>query len=279
MYHAKGTGGNAYRFFSGEMNARAVERLLLENDLRRALAQGDLTLAYQPMLDLASGRLIGMEALARWHHAERGDVSPERFIAIAEETGLIEPLGEWALATACAQARKWQTPGQPPLSVAVNVSAGQLRGGRAFAQKVAAILAHSKLDPACLVLEITESVLVDQIDSNVETLGSIAALGARIVVDDFGTGYSSLSYLKRLPIHGLKIDSSFVRDVVDDPDDAAIVGAVVSLAKSLGLTTTAEGIETEGQLRALRARGCDAWQGYLFGAAVPAREFLRRYLR
>jgi len=279
MYHAKGAGGNAYRFFSGEMNARAVERLSLENDLRRALAQRDLTLAYQPVLDLATGRLIGMEALARWRHAERGDVSPERFIAIAEETGLIEPLGEWALATACAQARKWQVPGRPPLSVAVNVSAGQLRSGRAFAQKVATILEHSKLDPACLVLEITESVLVDQIDSNVETLGSIAALGARIVVDDFGTGYSSLSYLKRLPIHGLKIDSSFVRDVVDDPDDAAIVGAVVSLAKSLGLTTTAEGIETDGQLRALRALGCDAWQGYLFGAAVPAREFRRRYLR
>ena len=161
----------------------------------------------------------------------------------------------------------------------MNVSAGQLRGGRAFAQKVAAILAKTGLPPACLELEITESVLVDQIESNVETLRSIAALGTRIVVDDFGTGYSSLSYLKRLPIHGLKIDRSFVRDVVDDPDDAAIVGAVVSLAKSLQLTTTAEGIEPDGQLRALRDLGCDLWQGFLFGRPTAARDFEERYLR
>jgi diguanylate cyclase (GGDEF)-like protein/PAS domain S-box-containing protein len=279
MYHAKEAGGNAYRFFSSEMNARAVERLSLENDLRRALERGELTLHYQPVVEFRTGRVMAAEALARWRHPERGDVPPERFIAIAEETGLIEPLGEWALATACAQARKWQRAGRPPLVVAVNVSAGQLRNGRAFADKVAAILAHTGLDPACLELEITESVLVDQIDSNVETLGRIAALGTRIVVDDFGTGYSSLSYLKRLPIHGLKIDSSFVRDVVDDPDDAAIVGAVVSLARSLELTTTAEGIETEGQLQALRDLGCDAWQGFLYGRPVSAREFARRHLR
>ena len=237
------------------------------------------SLHFQPVIELASGRIRGVEALARWCHPQRGPVAPERFIAIAEETGLIEPLGEWALAAACAQARAWQVEGEPPLVVAVNVSAGQLRGGRAFAQKVAAILAQTGLPPACLELEITESVLVDQIESNVETLGAIAALGARIVVDDFGTGYSSLSYLKRLPIHGLKIDRSFVRDVVDDPDDAAIVGAVVSLAKSLELTTTAEGIETVGQLCALRDLGCDAWQGFLFGHPVVAREFEERYLQ
>ncbi|HET9045651.1 MAG TPA: EAL domain-containing protein [Casimicrobiaceae bacterium] len=283
MYHAKETGGNAYRFFSAEMNARAVERLSLENDLRRALERDELALHFQPVVELATGRLRAVEALARWHHPRRGPVAPERFIAIAEETGLIEPLGEWALATACRQARVWQdahaNDGGPPLVVAVNVSAGQLRGGRVFAQKVAAILAKSGLPPACLELEITESVLVDQIESNVETLGSIAALGTRIVVDDFGTGYSSLSYLKQLPIHGLKIDRSFVRDVVDDPDDAAIVGAVVSLAKSLQLTTTAEGIETDGQLRALRDLGCEFWQGYLFGRPVAAAEFEDRYLR
>ena len=279
MYHAKGTGGNAYRFFSAEMNARAVERLSLENDLRRALERDELVLNFQPVIELASGRIRGVEALARWCHPQRGPVAPERFIAIAEETGLIEPLGEWALAAACAQARAWQVEGEPPLVVAVNVSAGQLRGGRGFAQKVAAILAQTGLPPACLELEITESVLVDQIESNVETLGAIAALGARIVVDDFGTGYSSLSYLKRLPIHGLKIDRSFVRDIVDDPDDAAIVGAVVSLAKSLELTTTAEGIETVGQLCALRDLGCDAWQGFLFGHPVVAREFEERYLQ
>jgi len=279
MYHAKEAGGNAYRFFSSEMNARAVERLSLENDLRRALERGELALHYQPVVDLPTGRVVAAEALARWHHPTRGDVPPERFIAIAEETGLIEPLGEWALAAACAQAREWQRPGQPPLVIAVNVSAGQLRSGRPFADKVVAILADTGLDPACLELEITESLLVDQIESNVETLGRIAALGTRIVVDDFGTGYSSLSYLKRLPIHGLKIDSSFVRDVVVDPDDAAIVGAVVSIARSLELTTTAEGIETDGQLDALRALGCDKWQGFLYGRPVAAREFARRHLR
>jgi diguanylate cyclase (GGDEF)-like protein/PAS domain S-box-containing protein len=279
MYHAKESGGNAYRFFSAEMNARAVERLLLENDLRRALECDELSLYFQPVVEFASGKVRAAEALARWHHPQRGLVPPERFFAFAEETGLIDRLGEWALAAACKQAREWQVEGQPPLVVAVNVSAGQLRGGRAFAQKVAAILADSGLPPACLELEITESVLVDHIESNVEALGHIAALGTRIVVDDFGTGYSSLSYLKRLPIHGLKIDRSFVRDVVDDPDDAAIVRAVVSLARSLQLTTTAEGIETEAQLEVLRNFGCDSWQGFLYGQAVGAREFEARYLR
>ena len=278
MYHAKETGGGAYRFFSAEMNARAVERLSLENDLRHALERDELFLHFQPVVEFATGRVRAVEALARWRHPQRGIVAPERFVSIAEETGLIEPLGEWALAAACTQARSWQADGEPPLVVAVNVSAGQLRGGRAFVAKVGAILQRTGLPPACLELEITESVLVDQIQSNVDALHGLAGLGVRIVVDDFGTGYSSLSYLKRLPIHGLKIDRTFVRDVVDDADDAAIVGAVVSLAKSLGLTTTAEGVETEGQLDALRALGCDAWQGFLFGHAVAATEFERLHL-
>jgi len=279
MYHAKGAGGDSYRFFSAEMNARAVERLNLENDLRRALENNDLILHYQPIVEFRGGTIVGTEALARWEHPDHGIVPPARFIAIAEETGLITPLGEWALATACAQARVWHDAGHPALKVAVNLSPSQLRDGRGFADRVAAILRQTGFDPTCLELEITESLLVHQIESNFEALRLIAELGARLVVDDFGTGYSSLSYLKRLPIHGLKIDRSFVRDIVVDTDDAAIVRAVVSLARSLQLTVTAEGVESDDQLDALRQLQCDRWQGFLLGAAVGADEFGARFLK
>ncbi len=270
MYHAKAAGGNGYRFFSGEMNARAVERLSLENDLRRALETGDLVLHYQPIVDVAGGAIAGVEALARWPHAARGSVPPASFIAIAEETGLIAPLGRWALATACAQARRWHDAGHRGLRLAVNLSAGQLRDGSGFSDRVAGVLRETGLDPACLELEITENLLVQQVESNFEALREIAALGARLVVDDFGMGYSSLSYLKRLPIHGLKIDRAFIRDIVVDPDDAAIVRAVVSLARSLQLAVTAEGVETPAQLEVLRGLGCERWQGYLLSEPLPA---------
>ena len=279
MYHAKAAGGDSYRFFSAEMNARAVERLSLENDLRRALENDDLELHYQPVVDLASGRIAGLEALARWSHPGRGIVAPARFIAIAEETGLIAPLGEWALTAACRQGKAWHDAGHRSLRLAVNLSPNQLRDGRAFAHRVAAILRDTGFDPACLELEITESLLVHQVESNFEALRLIADLGARLVVDDFGMGYSSLGYLKRLPIHGLKIDRSFVRDIVDDADDAAIVRAVVSLAKSLQLSVTAEGVETRDQLLRLRALGCDRWQGFLLSPAVTAATFAAQFLR
>jgi diguanylate cyclase (GGDEF)-like protein/PAS domain S-box-containing protein len=278
MYHAKASGGSSYRFFSAEMNARAVERLNLENDLRRALDHGELTLHYQPMVELASGHVVGVEALARWFHAERGEVPPARFIAIAEETGLIAPLGQWALAAACRQARAWHELGHHPLNVAVNLSAGQLRDGRTFADRVAQTLGATGLEPARLELEITESLLVQQVESDFGALRRIAELGVRLVVDDFGMGYSSLSYLKRLPIHGLKIDRSFVRDILSGGDDAAIVRAVISMARSLGLRVTAEGVETQAQLEVLRALGCERWQGYLLSGALPADRFGEAHL-
>ncbi len=277
MYHAKSAGGDSYRFFSAEMNARAVERLGLENDLRRALEQRDLRLHYQPVVDTYSGRIVATEALARWSHAKRGMVAPARFIAIAEETGLIVPLGEWAVAAACEQARAWHDRGFPGLKVAVNLSPGQLRDGRAFAGRVGDILRRTGFDPTCLELEITESLLVQHVESNFEALRTIADLGVRLVVDDFGMGYSSLSYLKRLPIHGLKIDRSFVRDIVVDNDDAAIVRAVISLARSLQLFVTAEGVETDAQRAALQALGCERWQGFLLSPAVEAGEFAARF--
>src|SRR5262249_17004679 len=233
MYHAKAAGGDTYRFFSAEMNARAVERLSLENDLRRALDRGELQLSYQPVVAQEGGMVVAVEALARWNHDRRGMVSPAQFIAVAEETGLIVLLGEWALATACRQAKGWHAAGHRGLKLAVNVSPSQLREGPAFAQRVAAILADTGFDPACLELELTESLLVQQIESNFDALKLIAEQGVRIVVDDFGMGYSSLGYLKRLPIHGLKIDRGFIRDIVIDAHDAAIVRAVVSLAHGL----------------------------------------------
>jgi diguanylate cyclase (GGDEF)-like protein/PAS domain S-box-containing protein len=269
MYHAKAAGGNAYRFFSAEMNARAVERLSLENDLRRALGERGLALHYQPIVTFATGEVVAIEALARWQHPQRGMVEPAQFIAIAEETGLIAPLGQWALTAACRQGRAWRDAGHR-VNVAVNLSAGQLRDGMRFAESVGAIVRATGCDPTLLELEITESLLVAQVESDFAALRRITDLGPRLVVDDFGVGYSSLSYLKRLPIHGLKIDRTFVRDIVADADDAAIVRAVVSLARSLGLAVTAEGVETEEQLAMLRALGCDRWQGYLKTGALPA---------
>jgi len=279
MYHAKAAGGDSYRFFSAEMNARAVERLSLENDLRRALENDDLELHYQPVVDLASVSIVGVEALARWSHAGRGMVPPARFIAIAEETGLITPLGEWALTAACRQGKAWHDAGHRALKVAVNLSPSQLRDGRGFAHRVATILAETGFDPTCLELEITESLLVNQVESNFDALRLIADLGACLVIDDFGMGYSSLGYLKRLPIHGLKIDRSFVRDIVTDADDAAIVRAVISLARSLQLSVTAEGVETGDQLLRLRELSCERWQGFLLSPAVGAEAFAQKFLR
>jgi diguanylate cyclase (GGDEF)-like protein/PAS domain S-box-containing protein len=278
MYHAKASGGDTYRFFSAEMNARAVERLAIENELRRALERDALSLDYQPVVALASGTVVGVEALARWRHPDRGMVPPAQFIAIAEETGLIAPLGEWALATACRQAKAWHEAGHRALKLAVNLSPSQLREGPAFARRVAGILAATGFDPCCLELELTESVLVQQVESNFEALRMLTDLGARLVVDDFGMGYSSLGYLKRLPIHGLKVDRAFVRDIVVDAHDAAIVRAIVSLARGLSLDVTAEGVETPEQLGRLRELACDRWQGFLLSPAVDATTLAAKFL-
>lgn len=278
MYHAKEIGRNNFQFFSPEMNVRAVERHQMETELRRALENGEFVLHYQSQADLRTGRLVGMEALIRWQHPERGLVPPMSFIPVAEESGLIEQIGQWALRTACEQNRAWQLEGLDPLKVAVNISARQFGDSRGFAEIVAGLLGATGLDPRYLELEVTESMLLKNVTENVAVLQKLGELGARIAVDDFGTGYSSLAYLKQLPIDTLKIDRTFVRDIETDPDDAAIIQAIIAMAHGLDLRVTAEGVETEGQLSALRRLGCDEYQGYLLAKPLPAAEFRTKFL-
>ncbi len=227
---------------------------------------------YQPQLDLASGRVFGAEALLRLRHPGVGLVGPDRFIPVAEESGLIVPIGEWVLREACRQAEAWRRAGAPDISVAVNISAVQFRRGDLAAQVEAALVA-SGLPPQALELELTESVLMENADAAVRSLGRLAALGVRLAIDDFGTGYSSLAYLKRFRVDRLKIDRSFVRDILADPEDATIVGAVIQMARGLRLRTLAEGVEDEATRDFLIAQGCDEVQGYLFGRPLPASEF------
>ncbi len=274
MYHAKQTGRNNFQFFTQAMNEAAQARLQLENDLRHALERGEFTLHYQPQLDLKTGAIVGFEALVRWRHPRRGMVAPSDFIAAAEETGLIGPIGERVLHEACAQARAWQTSGHPQLQVAVNCSARQFQDEK-FVQTVSRILRETGMPAPRLELEVTESVIIhhsEEVNARFQALGD---MGVRISIDDFGTGYSSLSYLKRLAIHQLKIDQSFVRDISADPDDAAIVSAIIAIAHSLDLNVVAEGVETAEQLAFLRSVGCDMGQGYLFSKPLPAEEFER----
>jgi len=267
MNHAKQAANNK-ACYTPDMGARAAERLKLENLLRRALPNNELILYYQPQIDVRTGRILGVEALVRWDNPELGLVPPIQFIAIAEETGLIDSFGEWILRTACAQNKTWQDMGLPPLVMTVNISARQFRQ-RNLAQVVRTALNESKLDSRWLELEITESMLMARPEEAAQTLHQITAMGVAIALDDFGTGYSSLAYLKRFPVRSLKIDRSFVRDVHTDPDDAAIVAAVISLAKSLDLGLVAEGVELIEQLDFLRSLDCDAYQGYFFSKPVP----------
>jgi diguanylate cyclase (GGDEF)-like protein/PAS domain S-box-containing protein len=269
MYHAKENGRNTYRFFDERMNVNALERLHLENGLRRALENEEFTVYYQPQVDLVSGRIIGAEALLRWFSGVMGGVSPARFIPLAEECGLIVPIGEWVLHTACRQARKWQDEGLPAIPVAVNLSALQFRRADIVAT-VSRALEESGLQGCWLELELTESLLMQSGPEVEATLSRLKALGVRLSIDDFGTGYSSLAYLKRFPVDRLKIDQSFVRDITDDPDDAAIVRAIIQLGRSLRLEVIAEGTETPEQMDFLRYERCTAAQGYLFAPPLPA---------
>jgi EAL domain-containing protein (putative c-di-GMP-specific phosphodiesterase class I) len=274
MYYAKQMGRNNYQFFTQAMTDAAQQRLVMENDLRHAIGRGEFMLHYQPQLDLKSGAIVGFEALVRWRHPQRGMVSPSEFIAAAEETGLIGPLGEWVLRQACSDARDWRESGYPDLQVSVNCSAQQFqRDG--FVETVDLILRGTGLPASCLELEITESVIVQRSEEVIARFAALDAMGVRIAIDDFGTGYSSLSYLKRFAIHQLKIDQSFVRDISSDPDDAAIVSAIIAISHSLGLQVLAEGVETAEQLAFLRSLGCDCAQGYYFSRPVPAEEFTR----
>ncbi len=272
MYRAKQAGRNGFCFYASSMNARALERLRLERELRIALEQGQFVLEYQPQVDVATRHVVGAEALVRWQHPTRGLVAPGEFIAIAEEIGLIVPLGQWILRTACRQAREWQRAGLPAVRVAVNLSARQF-AERGLATMIGAELAATSLPAHLLEVEITESLLMSDVERAVDTLRELNLLGVKVSIDDFGTGYSSLAYLKRFPIDTLKIDRSFVRDITSDPEDASIVSAIISLAHNLGHTVVAEGVEERGQLDFLLARHCDLAQGYLFSRPLSAARF------
>jgi diguanylate cyclase (GGDEF)-like protein/PAS domain S-box-containing protein len=275
MYRAKNTGRGNYQFYKEEMNLAFQARKALERDLRKALANGELDLFYQPQIDARRSLIIGAEALLRWPHPVRGMISPAEFVPIAEECGLIVPLGEWVLEAACMQNKIWQDLGLPPVRVAVNLSAPQFLY-RDLVASVVRALQTSGLDHGYLELEITEGIVMRETEVTISTLRRLSELGIQIAVDDFGTGYSSLAYLKRFPVNKIKIDRVFVTDVTTDRGDAAIVGAVIGLAHGLGLTVAAEGVETFDQAAHLRARGCDELQGYYFGRPVPASEFEQR---
>jgi EAL domain-containing protein (putative c-di-GMP-specific phosphodiesterase class I) len=254
------------------MNARAVERQSIEESLRRALERRELTLCYQPKICLRTRAIVGAEALVRWAHPTRGALSPAQFIPIAEDCGLILPIGNWVLREACAQTQAWVDAGYPAVTMAVNVSAMEFGDDR-FLSGLFNILGETRLDPASLELELTESVLMKRVDSTAVILSTLRTRGVQVAVDDFGTGYSSLSYLQKLPIDALKVDQSFVRQISRSGDDAAIVTAVISMARVLKLRVIAEGVETQAELDFLQAHQCDEAQGYYFSKPVPAQQF------
>jgi diguanylate cyclase (GGDEF)-like protein len=276
MYRAKRTGGG-FQFYEAGMEASVSEHLRMDSSLRRALERDELAVFYQPKADTRSGRIVGMEALVRWNHPERGMISPLEFIPLAEETGLINPIGEFVLRSACAQTREWVAQGADHLNVAVNLSGIQLQDA-AFAELVASVLRETGLDPRHLTLEITESVLMENARETVATLHRLKSIGLRVEIDDFGTGYSSLAYLKRFPVDALKVDRAFTRDMTENPDDAAIVTGIIALAHSLRLKVVAEGVETEAQRELLSRLDCDTIQGYLLAEPLPAEEFAERIL-
>jgi diguanylate cyclase (GGDEF)-like protein/PAS domain S-box-containing protein len=274
MYHAKEHGRGRYQFFQPEMNVGAVERQLLEEGLRRALDRQEFVLHYQPKMDLESGVMIGAEALLRWHHPERGLLQPTQFIPIAEDSGLIVPIGQWVLREACQQAQAWQDGGLRPIPVAVNVSAVEFRNA-GFLEGVRRILGQTRLEPRYLELEVTESVLLGHGKSTISLLLGLKTLGVRLALDDFGTGYSNLSYLKEFPIDALKVDESFVRGITEDLNGAAIVRAVITMGKSLNRRVIAEGIETAEQLAFLQAQHCGEGQGFYFNRPLAAEQFAK----
>jgi diguanylate cyclase (GGDEF)-like protein/PAS domain S-box-containing protein len=271
MYHAKENGRNNYQFFTDELNKSAHERHTLGLDLRYALERNELVLYYQPVMDMPDHQLHSVEALLRWRHPEHKLIAPDKFINLAEETGLIIPIGEWVLKTVCTQIKAWQDQGYIAPKVAINLSARQFRD-KELINNISRTLSETGVDAKYIALEITESMLIDNIERVVETLNRLNAMGIQISIDDFGTGYSSLSYLKRFPIHTLKIDRSFVRDIATDKNDRTIVATIIAMAHSLEMDVIAEGIETEEQLNLLMAQKCNHYQGYYFSKPVPVSE-------
>ncbi len=272
LYHSKGQGRNNYHFFAGEMNKKVSDRLVMETRLRKAIEGGELLLHYQPKVELTDGRICGMEALIRWQHPESGIISPAEFIPLAEETGMIIPIGEFALRTACRQTKQWHDMGYPSLRISVNLSARQFAQDN-LVDTVKDILQETGFDPNYLDLELTESILIQNEEKIIRKLNALREMGITLSLDDFGTGYSSLSYLKKFPIGEVKIDRSFVRDINNNPDDAALVEAILSMTRSLKLKTVAEGVETLDQLNFLIEHNCGAIQGFYFSRPLPAESF------
>ncbi|MDH3210551.1 MAG: bifunctional diguanylate cyclase/phosphodiesterase, partial [Burkholderiaceae bacterium] len=271
MYRAKELGKNTYQFFTEDMNSTAFAKLTLESELQKALERDQFVLHYQPKIDIHSGKIAGVEALIRWSHPEWGLMAPGQFIALAEEIGLITVIGSWVMERACCQLKQWRDAGLPPISMAVNLASPSFRQPN-LVHQVGALLKCYDVDAKLLQIEATESIMMTDVVTTMKTLTQLRELGVKLSIDDFGTGYSSLSYLRRFPIDQLKIDRSFVIDMVGNADAAAIAGAIVSLGTSLGLELVAEGVETQQQACLLRDMGCRMMQGYYFARPVPADE-------
>ena len=272
MYNSQQQGGNNYQFYLAKVANSSINIFTQETCLRNALKRSEFEVYYEPQIEIKTGKIIGAEALVRWNHPERGRVSPGEFIPMAEEMGLIAPLGEWVLETACRQTKAWQTQGLPPLRVAVNLSARQFEQ-KNLTERVSQILRETNLDPKCLELELTEGLILQDETAAHEAFTVWRDMGIRIAIDDFGTGYSSLSYPKRFPFDAIKIDKSFIRDIADDRQNAAITIAIIQMAHYMNMTVIAEGVENESELAFLCAHGCDEIQGYFFSPALPRDEF------
>jgi EAL domain-containing protein (putative c-di-GMP-specific phosphodiesterase class I) len=272
MYQAKEDGRNHYQFYSQKLNANSLERLTFESSLRHALERREFQLHYQPKRDMSSGRITGVEALLRWQHPDLGIVAPMRFIPLAEETGLIVPIGKWVLQTACAQNVAWQKQGLPRLSIAVNLTARQF-GDESLLSDIAAVLEATGMEAALLEIEINESLLIRDVGGTLRILTALKALGVRIAIDDFGTGYSSISTLQRFPLDTVKIDRSFIRNFAAQTNTSDLTEAIVAMGKHLSLTVVAQGVETKEQADFLRKHACDELQGFYFNKPMPAAEF------
>ncbi|TAK74780.1 MAG: GGDEF domain-containing protein, partial [Gammaproteobacteria bacterium] len=276
MYKAKHSGGGTYQYYTQEMNVTAREHIKLEAELRKAIQNKEFVLHYQPQLDLKTGTIGRVEALIRWEHPELGMISPAKFIPLAEETGLIMPIGEWALYEACRTSKKWQEEGYDPITVAVNISPKQFRH-QDVAQIVQDVLKETGLNAKCLEIEITETAVMDDVQLAISRLNSISAMGVQISVDDFGTGYTSISYLKQFPVSVLKIDQHFIKGIPNNQNDVAITSAVIALAHNLGLEVVAEGVETAEQMQYLADHKCDLIQGYFLSRPLPASKVILQF--